>query len=98
MLQEPYLSQYDLQFKLLGFPVRIAWGFWALAAVLGFEFVSVIDQIYFNAERTTPGTFPLLIVHSLALCLSILIHELDIRSCFVTMAWTVGLCCITLVA
>lgn len=76
MLQEPYLSQYDLQFKLLGFPVRIAWGFWALAAMLGFEFVSVIDADYYAAKLTTPGTFPLLIVHSLALCLSILIHEL----------------------
>lgn len=76
MLQEPYLSQYDLQFRLLGFPVRIAWGFWALAAVLGFQFVSAVDSFYYANKWTTPGTFPLLIVHSLALCLSILIHEL----------------------
>ena len=79
MLQEPYLSQYDLQFRLLGFPVRIAWGFWALAAVLGFENVSYIDNLYYeNADKglSTPGTFALLVIHALALCLSILIHEL----------------------
>lgn len=79
MLQEPYLSQYDLQFKLFGFPVRIAWGFWALAAVLGFESVSYIDNIYYQHSDdgwTTPGTFALLVIHALALCLSILIHEL----------------------
>lgn len=76
MLQEPQLSQFDLQFKLLGFPVRIAWGFWALAAVLGFEYVSFIDDVYYAKELSTPGTFPLLVIHALALCLSILIHEL----------------------
>ena len=76
MLQEPYLSQYDLQFRLLGFPVRIAWGFWALAAVLGFEYVSYVDRVYDRLDLSTPGTLPLLIIHALALCLSILIHEL----------------------
>ena len=76
MLQEPYLSQYDLQFKLFGFPVRIAWGFWALAAVLGFENVSYYDSEYFDRGWNTPGTFALLVIHALALCLSILIHEL----------------------
>ncbi len=76
MLQEPYLSAYDLQFKLFGFPVRIAWGFWALAAVLGFDFVSYVDASYYEKKLTTPGTLPLLVIHALALCLSILIHEL----------------------
>lgn len=76
MLQEPQLSSFDLQFKFLGFPVRIAWGFWALAAVLGFEYVRYVDSIYYRLELSTPGTFPLLIIHALALCLSILIHEL----------------------
>ncbi len=76
MLQEPYLSQYDLQFKLLGFPVPHRVGLLGLGGSACFESVSSIDSIYYDRGWSTPGTFALLVIHALALCLSILIHEL----------------------
>ncbi len=54
MMQEPYLSAYDLQFRLFGFPIRIAWGFWALALVLGFEGARRMDREYAWNDGITP--------------------------------------------
>ncbi|MCC6508802.1 MAG: peptidase [Pirellulaceae bacterium] len=76
MLQEPQLSGADLQFKLFGFPVRVAWGFWILAAVLGWQESQIIDEVYRAADRATPGAAPLLVILAAALLLSILVHEL----------------------
>ncbi|MGN6136801.1 MAG: site-2 protease family protein [Aureliella sp.] len=76
MLQEPQLSPYDLQFSLLGFHVRVAWGFWILAAVIGWQYVQVVDHIYAEAGLGSPGAGLLLLVWTASLFLSILIHEL----------------------
>ena len=76
MLQEPQLSPYDLQFSLFGFHVRVAWGFWILAAVLGWEYVQWIDEGYAQLEGSSPGAAALLVVWAASLLVSILVHEL----------------------
>ena len=76
MLQEPQLSPYDLQFNLFGFHVRVAWGFWILAAVLGWQYVQMVDEGYAQSDLGSPGAGVLLLVWTASLFLSILVHEL----------------------
>lgn len=72
-LQAPDESPYDLNFTLVGFPVRIAWTFWIGAVVIGHSFASSIDMM---TGELSPGLFPLLALWTGCLFLSILIHEL----------------------
>ncbi len=76
MLQEPGVSPYDLQFSVLGFPVRIAWGFWIVAAVLGWTWSTQLDDISPQLNVDSPGAPMLLLLWISALLLSILVHEL----------------------
>jgi stage IV sporulation protein FB len=76
LLQEPGVSPYDLQFRAFGFPVRVAWGFWIAAAVLGWEWSQGWNAILEINEFAAPGPFPLLLIWAAALLLSILVHEL----------------------
>jgi len=71
--QQPAQSPYDLRFHLLGFPIRIAWGFWVASIVIGFELVRGIE-FYFGPD--SPGRLPLLVLWACCLLVSILIHEL----------------------
>ncbi|QDT08061.1 Peptidase family M50 [Rubripirellula lacrimiformis] len=73
MLQEPTPSPYDLRFRLLGFPVRIAWGFWVMAVVFGYSWVQSLDGML---RELSPGIIPLLVLWSICVFVSILIHEL----------------------
>ncbi len=73
MLQEPITSQYDLHFRLFGFDVRIAWGFWIVAALLGWEWSKYVDSL---PQMDSPGAAVLLIIWIAAMFLSILVHEL----------------------
>ncbi len=73
LLQEPNHSAYDLRFQLLGFPVRIAWGFWLMSIVLGYNFVQGMDMAL---QQLSPGVAPLLMAWTLCVFVSILIHEL----------------------
>lgn len=72
-LSEPPESAYDLRFNLFGFPIRITWSFWLLALIFGYNLVQSIDDAFF---QTSPGPLPLLVLWSLAVLLSILVHEL----------------------
>lgn len=72
-LQSPGESPYDLRFNLLGFPIRIAWGFWVASIIFGFELVRAIEIIF---GPDSPGRLPLMILWSICLLVSILIHEL----------------------
>ncbi len=76
MLQEPGVSPYDLQFNCFGFPVRIAWGFWIVAAVLGWGWSGMLDDYAQMADIDSPGAPMLLLVWIAAVWLSILVHEL----------------------
>ncbi len=76
MLQEPGVSPYDLQFSVLGFPVRITWGFWIVAAVLGWSWSVGLDDSAQHLNIDSPGGPMLLLVWTSALLLSILVHEL----------------------
>lgn len=76
MLREPGTSQYDLNFKLLGFQVRIAWGFWLVAAILGWEWSGGLDAAAVVVGMDSPGAPVLLLVWAVALFVSILVHEL----------------------
>lgn len=76
MLYAPRESPYDWNFTLLGFPVRVAWGFWIIAAVLGWGWSRGTDQIAIALGATSPGAPALLVVWTFALLLSILVHEL----------------------
>ena len=79
-LNEPAETDYDLRFMVFGFPVRISWTFWLGAVVIGYNFCR-----YFAALDGSPVPFqggavmgigPLLVVWTLCLFVSILIHEL----------------------
>lgn len=72
-LQAPDESPYDLNFVIFGFPVRIAWTFWIGAVVIGHSFASSFDTLL---QGLSPGIFPLLLVWTVCLFVSILIHEL----------------------
>ena len=76
MLQEPGASPYDLHFNCFGFPVRITWGFWIVAAVLGWSWSGVLDDAAQMLDIDSPGAPMLLVVWIGAVWLSILVHEL----------------------
>ncbi|RMF39987.1 MAG: peptidase [Planctomycetota bacterium] len=76
MLQDPPRSPYDWQFHFLGFPVRVAWGFWVVAALLGWDWSRALNRGAAAAEIGTPGAPLLLAIWILAVFVSILVHEL----------------------
>ncbi len=72
---EPLPSQYDWRFRIFGFPVRVTWLFWAVAAALGF---GRSEGFATHAARLNlPGTMGgFLIIWVLVVFVSILVHEL----------------------
>lgn len=72
-LQEPGHSPYDLRFQVFGFSVRIAWTFWLAGIVFGYSLVQYLDEFF---DAASPGLMPLLLLWTLCLLVSILIHEL----------------------
>lgn len=76
MLQEPGASAYDLHFNCFGFPVRVTWGFWLVAAILGWSWSGSLDDLAIALKIDSPGAPMLLAVWIAALWLSILVHEL----------------------
>lgn len=72
-LQAPNESPYDLNFVIFGFPVRIAWTFWIGAVVIGHSFAAMFDA---GLQGLSPGIFPLLLLWTVCLFVSILVHEL----------------------
>lgn len=73
LLSEPPESDYDLRFSLFGFPIRITWSFWLLALIFGYNLVQGVDEDFY---QVSPGPLPLLVVWTLAVLVSILVHEL----------------------
>jgi stage IV sporulation protein FB len=73
LLQEPGHSPYDLRFHVLGFPVRVSWSFWLAGVIFGFSLVRSMDEML---GLSSPGMLPLLMLWSVCLLVSILIHEL----------------------
>ncbi len=73
---EPAESQYDIHFQFLGFPTRVTWSFWVAAVVLGWSACNSWDQEFISAGLDSPGAPILLIIWSLAIFVSILVHEL----------------------
>lgn len=71
--QQPSESPYDLRFSLLGFRTRIAWGFWLIAVLLGYNLARDVDWMF---RGDSPGTLPLLVIWAGCIAASILIHEL----------------------
>jgi Zn-dependent protease len=77
LLQEPGHSPYDLRFQLLGFPVRICWTFWLAGLVFGYQFARGMDARFEILDPgSSPGFAPLLLLWTVCLLVSILIHEL----------------------
>lgn len=80
LLAEPPESQYDLRFDFLGFPVRIAWTFWLGALVIGHSLCRDFAWLSGNpaglAETGRFGIGPLLLLWTICIFVSILIHEL----------------------
>lgn len=80
LLVEPPENDYDLRFMLFGFPVRVAWTFWLGAVVFGYGFCQSIAFLSGSPVEEfgggTLGIGPLLVVWTICLLLSILIHEL----------------------
>jgi len=73
LLQQPGESPYDLRFSFLGFPTRIAWTFWLIAIVLGYDLARGVDGRFAGGS---PGVLPLLVIWGVCIMISILIHEL----------------------
>ncbi len=73
LLQEPAESPYDVQFSVLGVPVRVSWTFWLGCVVLGYNLVDAMDRGFGN---DSPGRLALLLMWSACVLVSILIHEL----------------------
>jgi stage IV sporulation protein FB len=76
MLNPTEPSPYDLQFHFLGFPVRITWSFWLMAALLGWGWSQAMDQIALVSDIDTPGAAVMLAIWVLCVLLTILVHEL----------------------
>lgn len=76
MLQEPAQSPYDLHFNFFGFPVRVAWGFWLVAAILGWGWSGYVDSLGSLEGVSSPGAPMLLLVWMSGMLVSILVHEL----------------------
>ena len=73
LLAEPPRTEYDFQFELFGFPVRVTPFFWVAAAVLGWSYASYFGSL---PHPDNPGNGVLLLLWIIAMFLSILIHEL----------------------
>ncbi len=76
MLQEPGASPYDVHFRCFGFPVRITWSFWLVAAILGWSWSGGLDDLALAINIDSPGAPMLLLIWTAAILLSILVHEL----------------------
>jgi stage IV sporulation protein FB len=76
MNQEPAESQYDIHFQVFGFPTRVTWGFWVAAVVLGWGECNAWDDVFVRIGIDSPGAPILLVIWSIAIFLSILVHEL----------------------
>jgi stage IV sporulation protein FB len=76
MLSPTEPSPYDLQFHFLGFPVRITWSFWLMAALLGWGWSQTMDRIALVSDIDTPGPAVMLGIWITCVLLTILIHEL----------------------
>ena len=72
-LQEPAHHPNDLELKVLGFPVRVSWTFWAAAAVIGYRLANQLDIAF---EEQSPGLIVLLAIWGACIFVSITIHEL----------------------
>ncbi|GIW96773.1 MAG: peptidase [Pirellulaceae bacterium] len=85
LLQDPPVSPYDWQFQLLGFRVRVTWGFWLVAALLGWEWSRGLDRVAQVYDLSSPGAPVLLAGWIAAVFVSVLIHEfghaLAMRAC-----------------
>jgi Zn-dependent protease len=57
MLQEPPRSDYDLKFEVFGFPVRVHWGFWVMAVILGWGWSSYVNDLSLSLGRQVRDAF-----------------------------------------
>lgn len=76
MLHEPPASPYDLNFELLGYRIRVFWGFWLMAAILGWGWSNSVNSISPVVGMDSPGAPVLLMIWMVAVFVSILVHEL----------------------
>jgi Zn-dependent protease len=81
LIGEPMPSQYDWRFQIFGFPIRVTWLFWIIAAALGYNQAMSLDENYQRLAPAVEGVsspgFPILLcVWVAATLLSILVHEL----------------------
>lgn len=72
-LQEPAANPYDLELRVLGFPLRVSWTFWVAAAVIGYDLANGLD-LALGSESF--GVVPLLAIWGVCIFVSITIHEL----------------------
>ncbi|MFO0014361.1 MAG: site-2 protease family protein [Planctomycetota bacterium] len=76
LIGEPMPSQYDWRFRFLGFPIRVTWLFWLVAAALGYNIAMGMDDAYQFSGVYSPGFPVLLCIWVAATLVSILVHEL----------------------
>ncbi len=81
LISDPTPSPYDWNFRFLGFPIRVTWLFWVVAAALGYRSAMDVDDGYQAIaqripEFSSPGLPVLLCIWIAATLASILIHEL----------------------
>ena len=76
MLSVPNHTPYDLNFHLLGFPIRVTWTFWLMGAVLGWGWSQGLDNFAMRVNIDSPGAAALLVIWIACVFLTILIHEM----------------------
>lgn len=76
LIGEPPTSDYDLNFQFLGYRVRVTWGFWVLALILGWNHSRGLDALAAAVGMDSPGAPVLLLIWVAAVFLSIFVHEL----------------------
>jgi stage IV sporulation protein FB len=75
LLGEPQSSPYDWRFQLFGFPVRVSWLFWAVAAALGYGYAMGVQR-EFAIKGIPVNLGAILLVWLAVIFVSILVHEL----------------------
>ena len=73
MLQAPAPSPYDLNLRLIGFPVRVSFTFWIGSVLFGY---GIVRSVEFAMADESPGMAPLLVLWAGCMLVSILVHEM----------------------
>jgi Zn-dependent protease len=77
LLAEPASTPYDLNFRLLGIPVRVAPWFWLVALLLGWNLTKVGDQQAMLLTLWVASVFLSILIHEMGHALAMRFYGMD---------------------